>query len=167
LRNADIVGMANFAPVVNTRGAIYTHPDGIVRRTTYHVFDLYVNRMGDRVIDLWAQDPERYAPDSPGAPEVDLVDAVAALRSSDGAVTVALVNKHARSEKEVILSVPGANSVRVTTLSGDGPDDYNDVGRENVKPFENDGAAARLSDGRILVRLAPHSINILEITDRS
>jgi alpha-L-arabinofuranosidase len=80
-------------------------------------------------------------------------------------VTVALVNKHARSEKEVILSVPGANSVRMTTLSGDGPDDYNDVGRESVKPFENDGAAARLPDGRILVRLAPHSINILEITD--
>jgi alpha-N-arabinofuranosidase len=164
LRNADIVGMANFAPVVNTRGAIYTHPDGIVLRTTYHVFDLYVNKMGDRVVDLWTQEPERYAPDFPGAPEVDCVDVVAALRSSDGAVTVALVNKHAREKKEVILCVPGADSIHVTTLSGESPDDYNDVGRDSVMPYENDGSAVRLPDGTISVRLAPHSVNILEIT---
>jgi len=163
LRNADIVGMANFAPVVNTRGAIYTHPDGIVLRTTYHVFDLYVNKMGDRVVDLWTQDPERYAPDFPGAPEVECVDAVAALRSSDGAVTVALVNKHAHEEKEVALSMPGAGSIHVTTLSGKSPDDYNDVGRDSVMPYENDGAAVRLPDGILRVRLAPHSVNILEI----
>jgi len=163
LRNADIVGMANFAPVVNTRGAIFTHPDGIVLRSTYHVFDLYANRMGDRVIDLWAEGAERYAPDHPDAPEVDSVDAVALLRSSDGAVTVALVNKHARAEKEVVLSAPSAGAVRVTTLSGGGPDDYNDVGRDGVKPFENDGAAQRLPGGGLRVRLRPHSVNILEI----
>jgi alpha-L-arabinofuranosidase len=44
LRHVDIVGMANFAPVVNSRGAIFTHKDGIVLRPTYHVFDLYANR---------------------------------------------------------------------------------------------------------------------------
>jgi len=51
LRYADIVGRATFAPVVNTRGAIYTFPGGIVKRTTYHVFDMYVHLMGDEVID--------------------------------------------------------------------------------------------------------------------
>lgn len=162
LRNADIIGMANFAPVINTRGAIFTHPDGIVLRTTYHVFDLYVNKMGDRVIDLWAEDGDRYTPESPGAPEVDLVDAVAALRSSDGAITVALINKHARKEKKVTLSLPFGGAIHMTTLSGDSPDDYNDVGHERVKPYENDGASRRLPDGTIQVHLAPHSINILE-----
>jgi phosphoglycerate kinase len=42
-RNCDLIGMANYAPVVNTRGIIYTHKEGIVLRSTYHVFDLYVN----------------------------------------------------------------------------------------------------------------------------
>jgi alpha-N-arabinofuranosidase len=39
-RNCDIIGMANFAPVVNTRGCIFTYRDGIVLRPTWHVFDL-------------------------------------------------------------------------------------------------------------------------------
>ena len=36
LRNADIVAMANVAPSVNTRGPLFVHPQGIVRRTTFH-----------------------------------------------------------------------------------------------------------------------------------
>lgn len=55
-RNCDIVGMANFAPVVNTRGCIFTYPEGIVLRSIYHVFDLYVNYLGDVVLDSWQED---------------------------------------------------------------------------------------------------------------
>ena len=43
LRHCDVVGMANFSPVVNTVGAIFTHADGIVLRPSYHVFDLFTN----------------------------------------------------------------------------------------------------------------------------
>lgn len=45
IRNSDIIGMANFAPTVNTRGMIHTYDDGIVLRSTCHVFDAYVNDM--------------------------------------------------------------------------------------------------------------------------
>ena len=34
-KHSDVVGMANFAPTVNTRGAIFTHQDGIVLRSSY------------------------------------------------------------------------------------------------------------------------------------
>ena len=54
-RNCDIVGMANFAPILNTRGCIYSNASGIVLRSTYYVFDLYVNYMGDIVIDTWEE----------------------------------------------------------------------------------------------------------------
>ena len=37
LRHSDVVDIACFAPVVNTRGPIFVHPDGIVRRTTFYV----------------------------------------------------------------------------------------------------------------------------------
>lgn len=38
LRNAADVEIACFSPIVNTRGAIFVHPDGIVKRTTFHTF---------------------------------------------------------------------------------------------------------------------------------
>ena len=50
-------GMANFALIVNTRGCIYTYPDGIVLRSTYHVFDLYVNYLG---ISCWIRGRKKY-----------------------------------------------------------------------------------------------------------
>ena len=39
-RNCDIVEMACFAPVVNTRGCIFTHKDGFVLRGTVVVGQL-------------------------------------------------------------------------------------------------------------------------------
>lgn len=53
LRNCDLVGMAGFAPTVNTRGCIYTYDKGIVLRSTYYVFDLYVHYLGDIVLNTW------------------------------------------------------------------------------------------------------------------
>lgn len=43
LRHADIVDIACFSPIVNTRGAIFVDKDGITRRTTYYVFYMYTN----------------------------------------------------------------------------------------------------------------------------
>lgn len=66
LRNADIVGMANFAPVVNTRGAIYTNPDGIVLRPTYHVFDLYAKKRGITLSTSRGSGNIHHLPECPG-----------------------------------------------------------------------------------------------------
>ena len=49
LRHAEDVGMANIAPLVNTRGPLYVHPRGIVKRTTFHTLALYANQIGSRV----------------------------------------------------------------------------------------------------------------------
>jgi len=51
LRHCDLVGMAYFSPVVNTRGAIYADPDGIVLLPSCFVFELYTKYMGDSVVD--------------------------------------------------------------------------------------------------------------------
>ena len=91
------------------------------------------------------------------------MDAVATVRSQDGVVVVALINKHARSKKEILLSLPGTALPHVTTLSGGNPDDYNDVGHDCVGPFANDSSAERLADGRIRIRLKPRSVNVVEM----
>ena len=164
LRNADIVGMANFAPVVNTRGAIFTYAGGIVLRTTYHVFDMYVNRMGDTVLDGWMQGAEPYAaPGLNGEVVVDCVDCVATLDSASGRICVACVNKHETEAREIELAVPVRGEVRVTSLAGESADDYNDVGRDRVRPERNDGAILGRAADALRLRLPAHSVNVIEI----
>ena len=47
LRHSDIVEIACFSPIVNTRGALYVHPEGIVKRSTFYVFYMYSNLLQD------------------------------------------------------------------------------------------------------------------------
>ena len=166
LRNADIVGMANFSPVVNTRGMIYTHDGGIVLRSTYHVFDLYVNGMGDEVLSGLTEGGSRMTVKSKeGKPvTVDAVDAVATRDSKSGIIAVSAVNKHRTKEQTFTLTLPvGDKKVTVTTLCGNGPDDYNDVDRNTVVPFENGSAIKRKTARSVTITLPPHSVNIIRI----
>ena len=49
------------------------------------------------------------------------------------------------------------------TLCGESPEDYNDIGREAVKPFLNPGGILSQKRGSLLVRLPAHSVNILRL----
>lgn len=164
LRNADIVGMANFAPAVNTRGAIFTHEKGIVLRTTYHVFHMYENLMGDEVIDAHITDvPVLHTVDGlQGRQDVPMVDAVATRCSGSGDVALALVNKSPDAFCPVSLRMQGTGRTEMTTLMGGSTDDYNDIGRDHVRPFANDEAVQPIFGGWKL-NLPPHSVNVLRI----
>jgi alpha-N-arabinofuranosidase len=77
LRHPDLVQMANCAPTVNTRGLIWAHPEGVVLRSTYHVFDLFVNHSWETVLDANVSTPT-FPVRQPGIPDlsVDHLDAV-------------------------------------------------------------------------------------------
>ncbi len=160
-RNGDIVGMANFAPIVNTRGCIYTHRDGIVLRGTYHVFWMYVKLMGDRILDQWCPETEKMTVRSKDGKlcSVDAVDTVAALRQ-DGMITVAAVNKDGTSERKISLEIPDAARYRVHTLNGESTDSYNDVGVDGI--IRKTGAWIGSGD-MAEIALEPHSVNVIEI----
>lgn len=164
LRNADIVGMANFSPVVNTRGAIFTHKDGIVKRSTYYVFALYTKYMGDVVLDSYTDGEEKYFIDCDGVQgEVDCIDTVATMDSAKGTVAVALVNKHKDEDKTVTLQIGPHKRVNVITLSGNSADDYNDIGRETVVPYPNQSAVLSDESDELVISLAAHSVNIVTV----
>lgn len=135
-RNCDIVGMANFAPIVNTRGCIFTHRDGIVLRSTYHVFDLYVNYLGDVVLDSWCGDMERMQIQNKAGDmeETDSLDIVATSFGSRDGYAVAVVNKSAEKSRKLELSFETEVSgpVRMYYISGDSTESYNDIGREDI-----------------------------------
>ena len=163
-RNCDIVGMANFAPIINTRGCIYTHHDGIVLRTTYHVFDLYANHLGDTVLDLWSQDAPKLSVTHKNG-ETMLVDAldVVATRKPDGSLAFAAVNKDATQAGEICFDFGNSfagKRYRMHTLVGSGTEAYNDVGHT--------GAAIESSewipyDSSVRIALPAHSVNVIEI----
>ena len=165
MRNADIVGMANFAPMVNTRGCIFTHDKGIVLRSTYHVFELYTRLMGAEIVDLYGDESPVYEVVSKegNAVKVAQVDVLATKNSMNGTIAVSLVNKHETDSAQVTLKLKAdGKNCRVETLCGQSADDYNDVDRNTVVPFEN-SAAAVVSGDEITVILPAHSVNILTL----
>lgn len=163
LRNCDIVGMADFAPILNTRGCIYSDKEGIVLRSTYHVFDLYVNYMGDTVVDLWAESlPEMQVHGKDGKEHtVEMLDMAATTWSDRPGLALAVVNKH--KEEAFDLRIPPAYhgaEMAVYRLEGKGPDSYNDVGKTEVFIEKEDPGICH--EG-MKVRIGPHSVNVIRL----
>ncbi|MFR8003851.1 MAG: alpha-L-arabinofuranosidase C-terminal domain-containing protein [Hydrogeniiclostridium sp.] len=162
-RNCDIVGMANFAPIVNTRGCIYTHREGIVLRSTYHVFDLYVNYLGDTVVDCWQDETPvlQISHKSGAAVETSALDILATKWSDRAGMALAVVNKEPEKEHSFTLALPGNYTEAVLySISGKTKDSYNDVGRTEVEIQKKELGAFR--NGMELT-VKPHSVNILQL----
>ena len=160
-RNADIVGMANFAPIVNTRGCIFTHENGIVLRGTYYVFLLYVKLLGETILDLWIPDMEKLTlTDRFGCRRtVDTMD-VLATRREDGTVAVSVINKDAEAARTLSLQIPGAVRYRIHTLNGESTESYNDIGVNGITCTAGEWAACT---EELCLEFAPHSVNVAEI----
>jgi alpha-N-arabinofuranosidase len=158
IRQAKHVTMANLAPVVNTRGPLYVHPNGIVKRTTYHVMKMYNDLIESHVVPAEITSPKL----SHDGESVATVDATV-TRSEDGtSVSIAVVNRHPSASIRCHLALAGlptGGTVTATTLSGDSPDAYNDINTPNRVAPET-LKVARLDEP---VALPPHSVTIINL----
>jgi alpha-L-arabinofuranosidase len=160
LRHAEDVQIACFAPVVNARGLLYVHPGGIVKRTTYHVFDMYVNRLEEYVL------PVTFASDSlrQGIQSTPILDVVLTTNKSKTKFVYAIVNKDPGKSVQFDpgfegIGVKTPNHLSATMLSGTSENDYNDVGfPERVVQVQT---VIKVVDGRIAV--PPHSLVVIEV----
>ena len=158
LRHCDIVKMANFSPVVNTRGALFVHDKGILKRTSYHVFWMYTHLLEANYAPLKV-DCGTLTDGKASVPVLDVVMTV----SDDGKRRVlAAVNKSPDKAVEFDVSALSSGrptSVSATVLAGASPDDYNDIGAENrVVPVKT---TFTVKDGKIV--LPPHSLSCIRI----
>jgi alpha-N-arabinofuranosidase len=158
LRHAEDVGMANIAPLVNTRGPLYVHPKGIVKRTFFYTMAMYANELEDRVgkMDIKA-DTLTYDGKS-----VPVVDAIATVSESGRNWSIALVNRH--PEKEVACTVKMNNMLledeyKALVLAGDSPDSYNDI--ENPNRVVPEKTTVSFTKG--VINLPPHSLTIIKV----
>jgi alpha-N-arabinofuranosidase len=158
LRHAEDVGMATIAPLVNTRGPLYVHPGGIVRRTHFHTMAMYANLLESRVgeVTLEAGDLTH------DTRKVPVVDAIATVNESGDAWSIALINRHPDLPVACTLimkDTPLEGDYKATQLSGDSPDSYNDLEHPNrVAPVE---VLVAFEAG--LTNLPPHSLTIVAV----
>ncbi len=158
LRHAEDVGMANIAPIVNTRGPLYVHPQGIVKRTTFHTLAMYANLLEDRVGQVNLEGGTLWHEHG----EIPLIDAIATVDASGESWAIALVNRHPKEDvactvkmKDARLSGPFA----ATILDGDSPDAFNDI--EHPSRVVPEKTQLTFQNG--IVRLPPHSLSIIRI----
>ena len=158
LRHAEDVGMANIAPIVNTRGPIYVHPKGIVKRTTFHTLAMYANQLEDRVgkLDLEAGKLMH------GSRWVPMIDAIATVDESGKVWAIALVNRHPSKNAACTIKMKDTlldGRYEATILAGDSPDAFNDVEHPGRVVPER----TRLLFKKGVVNLPPHSLAIVSV----
>lgn len=166
LKHCDVVGMANFAPAVNTRGAIFTHKDGILKRSTYYVFELYTKYMGDEVVDAWI--PENCFFDvtcEDNTVKVPYIDVMPTISNGGKELRIAVVNRH--PDRTIALRVntdsfTGYSSAKMYSVYGKTKDSYNDIDMpDEVKIIENSLEVQEKS--AFTIEINPHSVNVIEL----
>lgn len=139
LRHCRSVALVAMSPLVNARGPIFTHEDGIVLRPTYHVCELYTSLLAAEVLDSYAQVPafEAGVPHR-GPATLPRGDMVVTVDRESGTLAVSLLNLHPDEPLDCEVWVPGrdlGSAAAVWTLTGPGPDAFNDIGHpDDVAP---------------------------------
>ena len=159
LRHSDIVDIACFSPIVNTRGAIFVDKDGITRRTTYYLFYMYTNMLEDYNVPIEAQlDTLTH-----GDKKTAVLD-MALTSNADGTrYVLAVANKDPEHDTQLSIDfasmgMKAPKNVAAQVLCGSSPDDYNDRGDEHVKP---EPRTIRVKDGA--VSIPAHSVTFLTL----
>ena len=158
IRQAKHVTMANMAPVVNTRGPLFVHPKGIVKRSTFHVMKMFNDLTESNAVPV---DVKSVMLQHEGE-SIATLDATVTRNKEGTAVAIAVVNRHPDAAVPCQLALTGlpmGAKVSATTLAGDSPDAYNDIDTPNrVKP--ETFTVASLEDP---VLLPPHSVTIVNV----
>ena len=160
LRNSKYVEIACFSPVINTRGAIFVHPDGILKRTTYHTLHMYANLLEEYMVPVETSVEKLVS----GEHATNVFDVVLTSNAAGNRFVYAIVNKDPKRSLDFKIDFEGlgkktAKNLQGEVLQGKSPDDYNDIGAENrVIPKKN---TFRVQNG--MVNIPPHSLTFITI----
>jgi alpha-N-arabinofuranosidase len=158
LRHAGDVGMANVAPIVNTRGPLYVHADGIVKRTTFHTLAMYASELESRVAEIELESGMLVHGDR----SIPMIDAIATVDESGERWSLALVNRHPSRSVACTIRIEGVpleGWFDATVLAGDSTDAFNDVEHpDRVVPERG-----RITFEEGVTSLVPHSLTIVRV----
>ncbi len=129
------------------------------------MFDLYVNHLGDEILDGWEETGETMAVTGKNGQRenVPVLDVLCTRRSRDGVIAIAAVNKHPSECRVLNLAWEGGFSTReyrVLSIQGESTESYNDVDREQVKMEEGTWQSTAVP---LSITLPAHSVQVIEI----
>ena len=152
--------MANIAPLVNTRGPLFVHPTGIVKRTHFHAMALYANELEARVgrLSLTA------SPLVQDSRSIPVADAIATVDETGRNWAIAIVNRHPEQKLKCLVKMPGrhlSGDYAALELTGDSPEAYNDIEHPNrVAPVRR-----QVTFTQGVIELPPHSLTIIKLRE--
>jgi alpha-L-arabinofuranosidase len=157
LRHADHVTMANIAPLVNTRGPLFVHPEGIVKRTHFHALSMYANFLQSQVATSVVHS------DKLNGTPVSTIDAIATVDKSGKQWAIALINRHPSTSVECAVNMRNIiidGIYKAIVLTGKSPDSFNDIEHpDRVMPIET-----QLIFKNGIASLRPHSLTIVHVS---
>jgi alpha-N-arabinofuranosidase len=162
LRNSEHVTMANIAPLVNTRGPLYVHPKGLVKRSHFHTMAMYANLLEENVGEVMVESDSL----SNNTDKVAIIDVLATVDKNGENWSVSIVNRHPTDTISSMLEFgnkPLNGNFKATILTGDSPDAYNDIDN----PYQIIPKEITLLFNKGVVQLPPHSLVIVEIKGKS
>ncbi len=157
LRHCEHVEMANIAPIVNTRGPLFVHPKGIVKRPHFHAMVMYRQLLKDKVL----------VPSISGAKlkhENEVFSAIDSIVTIDekGDIAIALINRDPIEKNACTIEITGLNidgQYTATLLTGETENAYNSI--ENPNCIEPVAIEQEFINGETV--LPPHSLTIVQI----
>ncbi len=158
LRHSEDVTMANIAPLVNTRGPLFVHPGGIVKRTHFHTMAMYGNLLEDRFAESESISGKLIHDND----SVAVVDAIATVDETGKSWAISLINRHPSDHVDCTLKMGNMvlnGTFKATVLTGDSPDSYNDIEHpDRVSPEK-----VEISFKKGITHLPPHSLTIVHL----
>ena len=159
LRHCEDVGMSNIAPIVNTRGPLFVHPTGIVKRAHFHTIAMYANLLHHHVGTIDVTSSEYGS----GKQAIPAIDSVATVDDTGKHWAVALVNRspdHVARCTITLDTKPLEGSLDATFLVGDSTEAYNDV----EHPTRVVPERKKLTFTKGTAELPAHSLTIVHFT---
>ena len=158
-RHADRVRMTNIAQMVNVLQAmIVTEGPKMVLTPTYHVYKMYVPFQDATLLPI-SFNAGVYKFDKITLPKVDAI----AAKGKDGKIWLALINLDPNNSTNVTANIPGitATSAVGEVLTAASFNTINNFEAPNAvapKPY-----SAKAENGSLVLRLAPHSVTVVEL----
>lgn len=156
LRNSDVVTMANVAPSVNTRGPLFAHADGLVKRTTFHALKMYVEHTRRQVLPTTVLGPKL----SHNGQSIATVDALVSADASGA--TIAVVNRDPANAAACQIILNGqvlTGAWRADILDGASPDAFNSVENPDAVVPRN----LALNDENGTYAIPPHALCMVHV----
>lgn len=146
LRNADIIGMANMAQMVNVIAPIFTNDDGLFLQTIYHPFKLISEHSKEIAVDVFVDGPTHVLEEKPewahwlwpqtvtDMNPFQMLDVAATRNESGTELTLSVVNRDKDNEITIeldLISGQASGMAQVSTVNGQSPESMNDFDDPN------------------------------------